>query len=291
MSSPPSQAPPRLLDDPTLDAGLRRDLELARSHAPIAYSVDAGLARFEATLTSAGAAPAITTAGGTIAGLRVLGWFVGVAALVGVGVGLLGSSDATDSSDPIAHVGRAPRSANAGHTAVRAEEQPVVGLRSSAASAGPQGSDASELVAEAGEPGEAGEVGAASVRVEGDNPARDLDAPEPPRPTPKASGSSGGSSGPHETAEAEPAGQLDEATQINAARLALASDPGKALALVAAAEKQFPNGSMIQERRGYAILALVALDRTAEAQERADAYLERWPNGPLSRRIRAALER
>jgi hypothetical protein len=48
---------------------------------------------------------------------------------------------------------------------------------------------------------------------------------------------------------------------------------------------------MIQERRGYAILALVALGRRSEADQQADAYLERWPNGPLSRRVRDALGR
>jgi hypothetical protein len=83
----------------------------------------------------------------------------------------------------------------------------------------------------------------------------------------------------------------EEIWQLNVARKALEHDPAKTLALVEALEQQFPDGVMIEERRGYAILALVALGRTAEAEQRADSYLERWPNGTMSRRVRRALGR
>jgi hypothetical protein len=139
-----------------------------------------------------------------------------------------------------------------------------------------------EPVAEAGHPARVGDAGAALAQAEGGDPA--LDAPKPPRPA-----TTHPVTGP--VTEPPAPSLADEAAQINAARKALARDPAQTLALMQAAEQQFPNGAMIQERRGYAILALVALGRTQEAEAQADAYLERWPNGPLSRRVRDALGR
>jgi hypothetical protein len=273
MSDPLSQEPTRLLDDPELDLGLRHDLEIASKHAPLNYSVDAGLARFEQAIHGATTVPA----GGSISGLRVLGWFLGAVALIG-GAGYLiaeGRGTAT-SHDAVAQVASAA-------TTIRTEEEPVAVPRSSDARELPSGPLARESVGEAGMRDGAGDAGPASTQAEGGSPT--LDAPVPPRPASKPSTKS--------VAEAaDPAASLaDEAAQINAARKALASDPGKALALMEAAEQQFPDGAMIQERRGYTILALVALGRDDDAEALAGAYLQRWPNGPLSRRVRDALER
>lgn len=280
MSEHLSQEPTRLLDDPDLDLDLRHDLELARNSPPVAYSLDAGLARFEQTIHGATTLPP----GGSLSGLRVLGWFVGAVALLGgVGYLLLDREDEPESSDAIAQVDRSPdRPEPSGAThEVRTEEEPVAVPRSSDASGGPSGLPTSESVTEAQERDGAGDAGTALVQAEGGSPA--LDAPAPPRPTSKSQ--------PPKPEPAPSTSLADEAKQINAARKALASDPGKALELMEAAEKQFPDGSMIQERRGYAILALVALGRSSEAEQRADAYLKRWPNGPLSRRVREALGR
>lgn len=260
--------PVRLLDDPAnLEFGeaLRRDLELASNNAPIHFDVEAGLARFEQSLATAkfGAASG--------ASLRVLGWVVGATVLLG---GAIGAAGLVSQSEP-------PRvtAAMAPPTDLHTQDDPVAGPTSSGSR------EPGEPVAEVGQQTRVGDAGAAPLQPVGGDPA--LDMPEPPRPatthpveeSPKPS---------VPTAQPE---LPDEATQINAARKALASDPAKALALMEAAEQQFPNGAMIQERRGYAILALVALGRHAEAEEQADAYLERWPNGPLSRRVRDALGR
>jgi hypothetical protein len=270
MSDPLSQEPTRLLDEPDLDPGLRLDLELASKHAPIAYSVDAGLARFEQTIHGATTLPP----GGSVAGLRVLGWFLGAVVLIG-GAGYVVAESVRDpaSNDAVGQVAQAS-------TKVRTEEEPV---------AVPLSSDvrenhllAHESIAEAEARDGALDAGTAPAQAEGGSPA--LDAPEPPRSTSKPSK-------PAADDEPEAASLADEAAQINAGRKALASDPAKTLELMQAAEQQFPDGSMIQERRGYTILALVALGRTADAEPLADAYLERWPNGPLSRRVRDAMGR
>ncbi len=284
MSDPLTQEPTRLLDEPDIDPILREDLELARAHPPIAYSVDAGLARFEQAIHGASTVPA----GGTLIGARVLGWFIGAVALIGGGALALGLAD--DAEPDLVHaqarVHAGASEASGASQTVRAEEPPVT-ARSSAARDVPGGARARESVVEAGALGRAEDAGAAAqaedagaaAQAEGDGPP--LAEPSPPRPASKA-----------RARAPEPGGSLaDEAAQINAARKALARDPGEALALMEAAEHEFPAGAMVQERRGYAILALVALGRTAEASQRADAYLERWPNGPLSGRIRDALGR
>ena len=86
MSDPQAQAPTRLLDDPALSSTLRSDLQLASAHAPLTYDLDAGLARFEQTLS---AKPATSSAGSNTAGagLRVVGWLIGAAVLISGGVG------------------------------------------------------------------------------------------------------------------------------------------------------------------------------------------------------------
>jgi hypothetical protein len=266
-----NQVPIRLLEDPAVSEALRHDLELASSHAPIAFDVEAGLARFE----QARVGTKLSSATG--GGLRVLGWVVGATVLLSGALGAAGlmrQDDAprlatmTPATTPAAVV-HAQRSDRA-EADLEHEDAPVAGQPSSSAR------EPGEPVAEAGQQARVGDAGAALAQPEGGDPA--LDAPTPPRPATN-----------HPVAP-QPS-LADEAAQINAARKALADDPAKALSLMQAAEQQFPDGAMIQERRGYAILALVALGRTAEAQEQADAYLERWPNGPLSRRVRDALGR
>jgi hypothetical protein len=262
-----NQPPTRLLDDPALADALRHDLELASAHAPISYDVDAGLARFEQSL----AATKLGSASG--ATVRMLGWVVGATVLLGGAFGAVDSMRQRDT--PRVTVAMTPS------TELHTQDGPVAGPTSSGTR------EPGEPVAEAGQAG-VGDAGAALVQPAGGNPA--LDVPTPPRPDTSHSPAASPESKP-EPAPSNETSLADEATQINAARQALASDPAEALALMEAAERLFPNGSMIQERRGYAILALVALGRTAEAEQQADAYLERWPNGPLSRRVRDALGR
>ena len=258
---------PAALADPAL-AGVRHDLELASNHAPLHYDVEAGLARFEQAMVGTKLA---TASGAT---LRVLGWVVATSVLLG---GSIGAAKLMQESD-------APRitAAMTPPQDLHTQDAPVAGP----ASLGTR--EPGEPVAEAGQPAGFGDAGAAIVQPEGGDPA--LDVPTPPRPD-TIHPAIKPSSKPEPTPAPTPEPELDEAAQINAARKALASDPAKTLALMQAAEQQFPNGVMIQERRGYTILALMALGRTAEAEQQANAYLERWPNGPLSHRVREAVGR
>lgn len=253
----PKQIPIRLLEDPAVTDALRRDLELASSHAPITFDVEAGLARFEQARFGT------KLNGAAASSLRVLAWVVGASVLIGGALGAAGLLQ-QDDAPRITAAMTPPKD-----TDLHREDAPEAGVTPAHAH------EPGEPVAETGHQDRVGDVGAGLAQPEGGDPA--LDASKPPRPA---------------TDPVDPTPSLaDEAVQINAARKALADDPAKTLALMQAAEQQFPNGAMIQERRGYAILALVALGRTAEAEQQADAYLERWPNGPLSRRVKDALGR
>ena len=266
MSQNPSTEPSRLLDDPAIDGLLRRDLELARAHAPVTYDASAGLARFERALASGVSAGASANASVATTG-RVLGWIVGAAVLVG-GVG--GATWVMSQADVDQRV-----VANASPLTeeVRSEDAAVVGSASSSrgATIGARATVAEDRLEpeaeDAGSP-DSGEVGGDSRAAASANP---------PRPSSKSSDA------------ALPAFST-EAEAINAARKALTSDPARALSLIEAAAREFPDGALVQEREGYAILALLALGRRAEAEERAADYLERWPMGPLSRRVRDALD-
>jgi hypothetical protein len=258
-----NQTPIRLLEDPAVTDALRRDLQLASSHAPITFDIEAGLARFEQARFGT---KLNSTSSTVMSGMRVLGWLVGATVLLG---GVMGAADLMrqDDAPRITAAMTPPKDID-----LRSEDAPVAGLPSSHAH------EPGEPVAEAGQQAGVGDAGAALAQPEGGDPA--LDAPTPPRPATT-----------HPVTTPPAPSMADEAAQINAARKALADDPATTLALMQAAEQLFPDGAMIQERRGYAILALVGLGRTAEAEQQADAYLERWPNGPLSRRVRDALGR
>lgn len=279
--------PPRLLESLTAErskASLRHDLELAR-RARVDYSVDAGFARFESTLAGASTLPA----GGTVAGFAALRWFLGATLLLGIGVSawLLSQQPDPQARAPaiasIASIGSIARADDAAQS-VRSEDGKVAEIVASvprgpsdpssvvsSESESSPGSTARESVAETKQHGGTGKVGVV-LNSDGGEPAS---VAASPRPTSKSLPTS------------DPA--LDEAKLIDAARKRLAEDPAAALALTEQAAKRFPKGAMVQERRGYAILALIALDRVDEAEQRASEYLERWPKGPLSRRIREGL--
>jgi hypothetical protein len=264
MTEPFIHEPSRLIESADLglhaDAELARALELARA-TRVDYPVEAGLARFEASLAGASTLPA----GGTVGGFAVLRWFLGASTLLGVVVIAWLAATQEPEAEPRAGT-PALALADAPDTRVRSEDEEVADASSVV------DSQVHESVAETQQPDGNGNDGA-SVRSAGGDPVGQLAAS--PRPTSKS------------TPTVDPA--IEEAKLIDAARKALAEDPAKALELTEQIAERFPDGAMIQERRGYAILALLALDRRTEAEDRAEEYLERWPKGPLSRRIREGL--
>ena len=82
---------------------------------------------------------------------------------------------------------------------------------------------------------------------------------------------------------------LREARMVAKARAHLTGDPQRALALVQQAEKEFPYGQLVEERRAIAIQALVALGRKDDAHRQADAFLPGTGAAPMQPRYDAPL--
>lgn len=83
---------------------------------------------------------------------------------------------------------------------------------------------------------------------------------------------------------------LREAMLVAKARSHLARDPARALALAEEAERDFPRGQLVEERRALAIRALVALGRLDEAQRQAEPFLAEHGRGAHAAAVRRALE-
>lgn len=270
----PIQDPRRLLES-DLAPSLRHDLEIARA-ARVNYPVDAGLARFETTLAGASTLPA----GGSVAGFVVLRWFLGAGLVLGLGVAAWLAGSAPDRDEPRA---RAPTQVVAPE--IRSEDK-VAELAVSGSRSPAGASSVVSAPSESSPDGVAREsiAGVQPALGRGDVGADGTDGGKPPGTHAALPRSTSKSARPDPGVAA-----LEEAKLIDAARKALADDPARTLALTKEAGERFPSGAMVQERRGYAILALIALDRRDEAEAIADDYLARWPKGPLSRRVSEAL--
>jgi hypothetical protein len=82
---------------------------------------------------------------------------------------------------------------------------------------------------------------------------------------------------------------LREAKLVAKARGNLVREPAQALALAEEAERDFPRGQLVEERRALAIRALVALGRLDEANARAEAFLAEYGRGAHAAAVRRAL--
>jgi hypothetical protein len=70
----------------------------------------------------------------------------------------------------------------------------------------------------------------------------------------------------------------------------LDSDPARALGLARQADRDFPGGLFREERQAIVVLALFRLGRNHDAQQKAKAYLARYPRGAFADKIRDAIE-
>lgn len=82
-----------------------------------------------------------------------------------------------------------------------------------------------------------------------------------------------------------------ELALLQRSQAALDRDAAAALALAEEHARDYPNGLFTQEREILAIEALLKLRRRPTALARAEAFLERYPESPHSRRVRALLDR
>ena len=76
--------------------------------------------------------------------------------------------------------------------------------------------------------------------------------------------------------DSRPAG-LNEVTLLDSARSALATDPGRALALTQEHMRRFPHGALAQEREVIAIEALSRMGQMDAARNRGNQFERRYP--------------
>jgi hypothetical protein len=81
--------------------------------------------------------------------------------------------------------------------------------------------------------------------------------------------------------------EASEGTLLLRARRAV--DPATALALTNEHQTLFPTGRLGEERERIAIDALLQLERRAEARQRAERFLARWPASPHRSAVEQAL--
>jgi len=250
------KAPRRLLDDAALAPVLRGDLQRTVA-SPCGYDAAAGLAALQLTLAAGmvaaanGAAPAAASAP-----------TAGAAAPAAPAV-----KTATLLSAAGAKVG-------SGVMAATAAVMIASGLVTSEHSA-PRPSRARTPMAAAPAPATPGENDLASmpVRAAQEPPAR-ATIPELPAPAQLA------------PARTHAAGNARrEIVQVGRVKALLARDPARAYAAAQNGHREFPRGMLRHEREGLAVLALFALARRTEAEERARAFLERYPSSPLRAQI------
>jgi hypothetical protein len=106
----------------------------------------------------------------------------------------------------------------------------------------------------------------------------------PPAVELPAARASAAPAGPRASAGASVKPEMD---QLAETRRALASDPGRALALADEGHARFPRGVFWQEREMAAIQALLKLGHTADAKARARAFVARHPESPFAEGLRA----
>ncbi len=257
--------PPRLrdvADDPAL-----RDELAAAATLGVEYDVEAGAARFEATIAAAPLPPPTpdpatesVAASSASAGKISVWWWVGI---VAVSAGGLVWALSSDPPPP-------PPAAEPAVTAQRTDPVPPETTAPPIPSSPPTDPDPTPTT----------DV-PASTDAEATAPAADPDrAPAPtskrprPRPTP-------------------PGDDVDtlhaEMQATHAARQALRTDPAKALSLARQADTDFPKGKFAQDRDGIEILALFALGRTEDAETKARRFLAAHPKATYADQIRQAL--
>jgi hypothetical protein len=125
------------------------------------------------------------------------------------------------------------------------------------------------------------EVAPAPARID---PVIATDPPSPPRPAktrPRRTADPASAAPPPQPESPDPA---DELKATKAAAHALASDPARALELVAKADREFPRGMFDEDRRGIAALAELSLGR-ASGRAHASAYLRAHPKGTYAERL------
>ena len=217
----------------------------------VGYDLSSGLARFEANLPNIGAGSGAASGGHSL--LVKLGIVGALGGALALGISL---SSPTKAPAPSAHEASSVEAAK--RVAPPAPDRAATDEREpSAPSAEPEAS------------------------------VQDAEAPPAPKavvkPAPRPASQSSAASRDDLLAE--------EVRQLRQIRLALASDPARALQLANQGHARFRKGVLYQEREALALSALSALGRRQELEQRGTRYLKAFPGGAFSGRVRQLLAR
>ncbi|MEX1363207.1 MAG: hypothetical protein AB1Z98_08780 [Nannocystaceae bacterium] len=280
--------PPRLLEDPSAAASLRQDLAHVDGATLEGLDLAAGLEQLRAATAATTATVPVATSG---AGLSLAGK-VGVGAALVVAAALWATRAEPDarqvevtSAAPLATVSPERETTP---TPVEEPQEPEissVGAESAIESAAlgsakpePVQPEPESAMAETTPAGSDPGVTSTAGPRRGSPPRR---ATAPSQPTPATE--------PAATPDETDDGVLREARMVARARASLAADPARAFELAEQAERDFPEGQLVEERRAIAIAALVALGRMDEARTRAQRFLARFSRGAHADAVRRVL--
>lgn len=267
---PGSGEPVRWLDDPSAGAGLRADL---------GHAAKAGAAGIDYAATLVGLRGAIAAQTGALAPAAIAGKSIGLKVAVGglviAGIAglwaLRGNPDSNGAG--VAEAGPAiavqtERAVDRAPTSLRAEPAPA---RVPAPAASPS-SDREDTEDE---------------KIELDDPPMPTGKPvKRPRPvestaaTPEPDAAAG---------DADTDRYLREAKLVAQARKQLGSDAASALASTQKHDREFPDGSLMEESHAIEIRALAKLGRMDDARREAEAFLREFGDGPHAAAVRRAV--
>ena len=279
--------PVRLLEDPSATSALRSDLVHAVEVEVHGLDLAAGLASLQKATAS------VTSSTTVVAGTSL---FTKLAIGAGVAAGAVVLWLGLGGGDPPAGDGERVAAPAVVSVAEPEADDPRGGLQrrvlGESADRVPAPVEAEPAQpepakAEAGEPAPA----PALAKTEADEPeptGREAGDPKPTS-TARRKGATGDRPSPA-SSKADDDGVLREAKLVAKARRDLARDPAQALALAEEAERDFPRGQLVEERRAIAIRALIALGRRDEAQRRAEPFLAEYGRGAHAAAVRRALE-
>lgn len=269
--------PKRMLSDPELGDLLRADLDVSAKHS-IEYDVDKGLARHvaliaggaaaaTATVTATASASSLSTATATTAATATATTATtatATTAATGVAAGL-----GVKTMIAVAAIGVA--TATGGVIAVTSSPEPKPAAVTASQPSPVQKTD------KASSPSRAK---ATQFPEQNIIPQTDMPVLEPtitPDQLPIAQ--------PDKVAPAtvSPTAEMDNYVK---ARGLAQTDTAGALALLDDGNKRFPRGVFVEEREALAIDCLVRLGRTAEAKQRAQAFLDTHPTSVFAEKIR-----
>ncbi len=80
-------------------------------------------------------------------------------------------------------------------------------------------------------------------------------------------------------------GQALAAALREAQRALRSGDPNRAISLVELQDRQFPMGTLTQERAATRVFALCSVGQVAQARRLARAFTRRWPRSPMLTRV------